>query len=89
MAVRAAAGEPAGGHTDHHRATALRALAAQIGTSPAVLARRYVLSLPGVATTVLGVGNRAELAEWLEAERHGPLTDAELLAVRRMHASRS
>jgi aryl-alcohol dehydrogenase-like predicted oxidoreductase len=86
VAVRGSRGVVIGDHTDRRRVTAVRALAAEFGTSATVLAHRYALSLPGIATIVLGVGNRGELAEWLEAERRGPLTDTELLAVRHLHS---
>ncbi|MDI6101588.1 aldo/keto reductase [Actinoplanes sp. NEAU-A12] len=66
---------------DFARARPFRDLAAELGESPAALAHRYALSVPGVATVVLGVKNRTELAECLAAEARGPLTDAELKAV--------
>ena len=40
---------------------------------PAVLAHRYALSMEGVDTVILGVKNRAELAQCVEAEAAGPL----------------
>ncbi|MFC4064710.1 aldo/keto reductase [Actinoplanes subglobosus] len=63
------------------RAAPFRDLAASLGESPASLAHRYALSVPGVATVILGVKNRAELAECLAAEARGPLTSDELKAV--------
>jgi aryl-alcohol dehydrogenase-like predicted oxidoreductase len=72
------------GHTtavDFARAEPFRKLAAELGQAPALLAHRYALSVPGVSTVVLGVKNRAELTECLEAEARGPLTDAETQAV--------
>ena len=66
---------------DFARAQPFRELAAELGESPASLAHRYALSVPGVATVVLGVKNRTELAECVQAEARGPLTDAELRAV--------
>jgi aryl-alcohol dehydrogenase-like predicted oxidoreductase len=44
-----------------------------------MIAHRYALSLPGVDTVVLGVKNRAELRQCLDAERQGPL-EAGLMA---------
>jgi len=44
-----------------------------LGESPAALAHRYALSMDGVATVVLGVKNRAELEECVEAEAKGRL----------------
>ena len=67
---------------DFARAEPFRELAAEFGESTAALAHRYALSVPGVATVVLGVKNRAELAECVAAEARGPLTPEELDAVR-------
>src|SRR6266446_3177047 len=63
---------------DYARAAGFRRLAAELGTTPALLAHRYALSLP-VDTVVLGVKNRRELAECVAAAEAGPLP-AELLA---------
>ena len=63
------------------RAKAFRRLAADLGESAASLAHRYALSIPGVATVVLGVKNRTELADCLAAEARGRLTEQELQAV--------
>ncbi len=74
------AGDPVA--ADFARAEPFRKLAAEWGTSPAVLAHRYALSVPGVSTVILGVKNRAELVECLAAEAAGPLTPSEMDAVR-------
>ena len=58
---------------DFARAAGFRRLAAEIGMSPAVLAHRYALGM-GVDTLVLGVKNRAELAECVAAAAMGPLS---------------
>jgi aryl-alcohol dehydrogenase-like predicted oxidoreductase len=63
---------------DYARAAGFRRLAAELGTSPAALAHRYALSL-GIDTLVLGVKNRAELAECVAAAEAGPLP-ADLVA---------
>ncbi|MEE4361687.1 MAG: aldo/keto reductase, partial [Pseudomonadales bacterium] len=63
---------------DYLRAAPFRALAADLSVSPAFLAHRYALAMPGVDTVVLGVKNRTELRECLDAERAGPL-EAELI----------
>jgi aryl-alcohol dehydrogenase-like predicted oxidoreductase len=63
---------------DFNRAAPFRQLAADLGVSPALLAHRYALTLPGVSTVVLGVKNRAELQECLDAAEQGPL-EAELV----------
>ena len=63
---------------DYARAAGFRALCAELGENPAVLAHRYALSLP-IDTLVLGVKNRQELAECVAAAEAGPLS-AELIA---------
>jgi aryl-alcohol dehydrogenase-like predicted oxidoreductase len=63
---------------DFDRAAGFRAFAARRGETPASLAHRYALSIEHVGTVVLGVKNRAELAECVEAEAAGPLTAEEL-----------
>jgi aryl-alcohol dehydrogenase-like predicted oxidoreductase len=57
---------------DFTRAAGFRALAADLGETPAMLAHRYALSLP-IDTLVLGVKNRAELAECVAAAEAGSL----------------
>ena len=64
---------------DYRRAAPFRALCQELGTDPALLAHRYALDIAGVDTVVLGVKNRAELAQCIEAEAQGPLP-AELRA---------
>jgi aryl-alcohol dehydrogenase-like predicted oxidoreductase len=61
---------------DFERAAPFRALCREIGMDPAIVAHRYALSTPGVATVILGVKNRAELRQCLEAEASGPLEPA-------------
>jgi aryl-alcohol dehydrogenase-like predicted oxidoreductase len=63
---------------DYARAAGFRALCAELGENPAVLAHRYALSLP-IDTMVLGVKNRQELAECVAAADAGPLS-ADLIA---------
>lgn len=58
---------------DYRRAASFRALAAELDVTPALLAHRYALTMPGVSTVVLGVKNRDELRECLAAEALGPL----------------
>jgi aryl-alcohol dehydrogenase-like predicted oxidoreductase len=64
---------------DYREAAPFRALCAELGVDPALLAHRYALDITGVDTVVLGVKNRAELAQCLESEALGPLP-AELRA---------
>ncbi len=61
---------------DFERAAGFRELARELGESPASLAHRYALGMPGIDTVVLGVKNRRELEECLAAEAAGPLDDA-------------
>ena len=61
---------------DHQRSAPFRALARELGASPASLAHRYALSMAGVATVVLGVKNRTELRECIMAEARGVLAPA-------------
>ncbi len=48
----------------------------EIGQDPAMVAHRYALSMSGVDTVILGVKNRAELQQCLDAEAAGPLEPA-------------
>lgn len=58
---------------DFGRAAPFRAIAAEVGQSPAFLAHQYALSMDGPATVVLGVKNREELRECVAAEAAGPM----------------
>ena len=72
---------------DFGTAAPFRRLAAERGEPAAVLAHRYALSVPGVATVVLGVKNRDELAECLAAEAAGPLDQEALDAIAALRAA--
>jgi aryl-alcohol dehydrogenase-like predicted oxidoreductase len=61
---------------DYRRAAPFRALCAEFGVDPALLAHRYALGMEGVDTVVLGVKNRTELAQCVEAEALGPIPAA-------------
>jgi aryl-alcohol dehydrogenase-like predicted oxidoreductase len=63
---------------DFARAAPFRAIARELGVSAASLAHRYALSIDGVDTVVLGVKNRTELRECVQAAADGPL-DRELV----------
>lgn len=63
---------------DYARAAGFRALCAELGQDPAIVAHRYALGLD-IDTLVLGVKNRAELAGCVAAAQAGPLP-AELVA---------
>jgi aryl-alcohol dehydrogenase-like predicted oxidoreductase len=58
---------------DWRRAAPFRALCAELGVDPALLAHRYALSVEGVDTVILGVKNREELEQCVEAEALGSL----------------
>lgn len=66
---------------DYRAAAPFRRLAAERGETTATLAHRYALSMPDLATVVLGVKNRRELDEALAAEAAGPLRPEELRAI--------
>jgi aryl-alcohol dehydrogenase-like predicted oxidoreductase len=57
---------------DYARAAPFRALAKEIGEDPAALAHRYALAMPGVATVILGVKNRSELKQCVDAAARPP-----------------
>ena len=67
--------------TDFDRAAAFRALCASWGDEPAVVAHRYALGMPNIDTVVLGVKNRAELAQCLGAEAAGAMEPAQVAAI--------
>ena len=60
---------------DYARAAGFRAICDELGVNPAVIAHRYALGLD-IDTLVLGVKNRAELAECAAAANAGPLPPA-------------
>ena len=66
---------------DFSRAAPFRALCEAWGEDPAVVAHRYALGIEGVDTVVLGVKNRAELQQCLDAEAAGPLEAGQLAAI--------
>lgn len=66
---------------DFDRAAPYRALCAQWGEDPAIVAHRYALAIDGVDTLVLGVKNVAELDQALLAERRGPLEADQVTAI--------
>jgi aryl-alcohol dehydrogenase-like predicted oxidoreductase len=59
---------------DYLNAAPYRALCAELSVDPALLAHRYALDMEGVDTVVLGVKNRVELAQCVEAESLGALS---------------
>lgn len=65
---------------DYARAAPFRALCAEWGEDPALVAHRYALGLP-IDTLVLGVKNRAELAGCLAAAAAGKLPAARVARI--------
>ena len=59
---------------DFDRAVGFRNLAAEWSQTPARLAHRYALSIPHLGSVILGVKNREELQECLDAERDSRLS---------------
>jgi aryl-alcohol dehydrogenase-like predicted oxidoreductase len=58
---------------DYLKAAPFRELCAELAVDPALFAHRYALDIEGVDTVVLGVKNRVELAQCVEAESLGKL----------------
>ena len=69
---------------DFDRTAPFRALCARWSADPAIVAHRYALHMAGVDTLVLGVKNRQELAQCLEAEAAGPLSATEIAEIERL-----
>ena len=63
---------------DYFKAEPFREIANEWGTSAAKLAHRYALSIDGISSVILGVKNREELEECIEAEEEGKLTSVEI-----------
>ena len=58
---------------DYERAIPFRKLSKEMGQSPAILAHRYALSIPKISSVILGVKNRSELKDCIDAEIKGSL----------------
>ena len=67
--------------SDFARAAPFRALCQKWGEDPAIVAHRYALGIDGVDTLVLGVKNREELRQALDAEAAGPLEPDRVAAI--------
>ena len=63
---------------DYEKAAPFRALCEEWGEDPAVIAHRYALAIEGVDTVVLGVKNRAELDQLIDAAEKGPLEQVQI-----------
>ncbi|MAK14097.1 MAG: oxidoreductase [Proteobacteria bacterium] len=64
--------------TDFERASPFRKLAKDWDESPASLAHRYALSVEKVSSVILGIKNRKELQECIDAEKKGKLSSHEM-----------
>ena len=69
---------------DFDKAEPFRMLAAEWNESAASLAHRYALSKDKVGSVILGIKNREELIECLEAEKKGKLTEDQMKALSRL-----
>jgi len=63
---------------DFDKALPFRELAKDWDESPACLAHRYSLSVEKVSTVILGIKNRKELRECIDAEKRGKLSPYEM-----------
>ncbi|MGD1933101.1 MAG: aldo/keto reductase [Candidatus Phaeomarinobacter sp.] len=61
---------------DYAKAEPFRSLCRELGEDPAVVAHRYALGMEGVDSVILGVKNRDELKQLVDAEARGPLEEA-------------
>ena len=66
---------------DYEKAQPFRDLAKDWGESPASIAHRYALSVDNVGSVILGIKNREELIECLEAEKKGRLDAEQILTL--------
>ncbi len=66
---------------DYDRAEGFRAVCVRWREDPAAVAHRYALSMPNIDTVVLGVKNRDELLQCVEAEAAGPLDAAQMAEI--------
>ena len=63
---------------DYDKAEPFRKLASEWKTNPSILAHRYALSVKEVSSVILGVKNRAELLDCVEAESLGKLSQDQI-----------
>ena len=64
--------------TDFEKALPFRDLAKDWEESPASLAHRYALSVAKVSSVILGIKNRKELQQCINAESRGKLNSSEM-----------
>ena len=65
---------------DYHRAAPFRALCETWNLDPADVAHQYALAMDGVDTVILGVKNREELLNTIQAAKE-PLTAEQIEAI--------
>ena len=63
---------------DYDKAKPFRKLASEWKMNPSILAHRYALSVEKVSSVILGVKNRAELLDCIEAESLGELSQDQI-----------
>ena len=66
---------------DYDKAEPFRKLALEWKMNPSILAHRYALSAEKVSSVILGVKNRDELLDCLDAESTGPLTQQQITEI--------
>ena len=66
---------------DYDKAEPFRKLASEWKMNPSILAHRYALSAEKVSSVILGVKNRDELLECLDAESTGPITQDQIIEI--------
>ena len=66
---------------DYDKAEPFRKLASEWKMNPSILAHRYALSAEKVSSVILGVKNRAELLDCIEAESLGELNQDQISTI--------
>ena len=66
---------------DYDKAEPFRNLASEWKMNPSILAHRYALSVREVSSVILGVKNRKELLDCIEAESLGGLDQDQISAI--------
>ena len=66
---------------DYDKAEPFRKLASEWKMNPSILAHRYALSAEKVSSVILGVKNRAELLDCIEAESLGELNHDQISTI--------
>ena len=66
---------------DYDKAEPFRKLASEWKMNPSILAHRYALSAEKVSSVILGVKNRDELLECLDAESMGSITQDQIIEI--------